>query len=107
MRDTSRLMALAALALGSMAGVSVSAGPNDTLEVRSSGAEKPVRSVVGTGTNLSRTGERNAISKALFGGWGSWRRRRFPNGPGWTHAHVARMARKRRNQRRNKRAHRR
>lgn len=63
MRDTSRLMAMAALALGSMAGVSVSAGPN-------------------------------------------WRRRRFPNGPGWTHAHVGRMARKRRHQKRNRRAHR-
>lgn len=31
---------------------------------------------------------------------------RRPNGPGWTDAHVQRMAKTRRNQQRNKRAHR-
>lgn len=54
----------------------------------------------------SRLGERNSIAKAMFGGFGISRSRRFPNGPGWTHAHVARMKSKRKNQARNKRAHR-
>lgn len=54
----------------------------------------------------SRLGERNAIAKAMFGGMGRGRPARFPNGPGWTHAHVARMKSKRKNQARNKRAHR-
>lgn len=31
---------------------------------------------------------------------------RYPNGPGWTQAQVQRMARKKRNQARNRRAHR-
>ena len=30
---------------------------------------------------------------------------RYPNGPGWTYAQVKRMARKKRNQARNRRAH--
>lgn len=54
----------------------------------------------------SRLGERNAIAKAMFGGMGRGRPARFPNGPGWTHAHVARMKSKRKNKVRNKRAHR-
>lgn len=73
---------------------------------RSPGAElKQTRAAEQT-TNLSRTGERNAIAKAMFGGFGSFRPKRFPNGPGWTHAHVQRMARKRRNKQRNRKAHR-
>lgn len=45
-----------------------------------------------------------ALRKGLGGGY---RRQRYPNGPGWTHAQVQRMARKRRNQSSNRRAQRR
>lgn len=41
--------------------------------------------------------ERLAL-RHLGGGYGSWRRSRHPNGPGWSQAQVQRMARKRRNQ---------
>jgi len=43
----------------------------------------------------------------LNGGYGGWRRNRYPSGPGWSHAQVHRMARKRRNQARHKAASRR
>lgn len=55
-------------------------------------------------TSLSRLGEQFALARAMFGG--SDRSKRFPNGPGWTQAHVQRMARKRRNKIRNRKAHR-
>lgn len=54
----------------------------------------------------SRTGERNAIAKALFGGSSRYRPGRYPNGPGWSPRQVQRMARKRRNKIRNRKAHR-
>jgi hypothetical protein len=55
----------------------------------------------------SRTGQRNAISKAMLGsGGGYWRPKRNKRGPGWTHAHVQRMKTQRRNHQRNKAAHR-
>ena len=58
------------------------------------------------GTSLSRAGERNAIAKAMFGDYGRPKPARYPNGPGWTPRQVQRMARKRRNKTRNRKAHR-
>jgi hypothetical protein len=50
------------------------------------------------------TGARSLADRIL--GHGTPHRASYPNGPGWTQAQVKRMARKRRNVARNRRAHR-
>lgn len=103
-RNGKSLAVAAALAMASMAGLAPSAQPQQVdQQARTARGD---RIVVDEMFSLSRAGERNAIAKAMFGGFNFGRSRRFPNGPGWTHAHVARMKSKRRNQQRNKRAHR-
>lgn len=92
----------AALAVAGMSGFAVS-GTTQSPQVEAS--RGPAARSADQST-LARVGERNAISKALFGGYGGSNPKRFPRGPGWTHAHVQRMTAKRRNQSRNKRAHR-
>jgi hypothetical protein len=100
-------MAASLMLAGAVAGgMAAPSGPGNVLEVHGDEATKTSPAGRDVNSNPSRTGERNAIAKALLGSYGNWRKRRFPNGPGWTHAHVGRMARKRRNQKRNKRAHR-
>lgn len=108
MQKTSRSTA-ALLAIAALTGIGVTAsneGPiqDQRLVVDQGQATQSTR---GTEQNSpSRLGERNGITKTIFGGYGSWRPKRRKQGPGWTHAHVQRMARKARNQRRNKAAHR-
>src|SRR6185503_5530451 len=111
-RSSSKSALLAALALAATAG-GFGAGTttivDDTLNqsVLNKIAERQERSArqdVDRGTNLSRTGERNAIAKAMFGSYDSYKHS-YPNGPGWSQAQVQRMARKRRNKARNRRAH--
>jgi uncharacterized iron-regulated membrane protein len=54
-----------------------------------------------------RQAAQRQVEQSIFGGmYRSLSKRRFPNGPGWTHAHAKRMARKRRNKQRNRRAQR-
>jgi hypothetical protein len=96
----------AVMAAASLGGtVSVASDPG-TQEIRVLNGDEvaPQRSV--EKQSPSRLGERNSIAKAMFGNFGRYKPARFPNGPGWTHAHVQRMARKRRNKARNKCAHR-
>lgn len=103
-RNGKFLAMAAAMAMASMAGLAPSAQPQQVEQQAQ--AVRGARVIVDEMFNLSRLGERNAIAKAMFGGFGISRSRRFPNGPGWTDTHVQRMAKKRRNQQRNKRAHR-
>jgi hypothetical protein len=103
-RHGKSLAVAAAMAMASMAGLAPSAAPQPVnQQVRAASGDLVI---VDEMANLSRTGERNAIAKAMFGSVGRGKPERHPNGPGWTQAHVQRMSRKRRNQQRNKRAHR-
>ncbi len=53
----------------------------------------------------SKLATSNAVERAIYGGYGSSSSRRH-QGKGWPIAHDRRMARKRRNQAKNRRAHR-
>lgn len=112
-RSPSRSAALAALALSAavVGGAGTTAVVDDTLSPQVASkiaerqdSERSARQDTNRGTNMSRTGERNTIAKAMFGSYGRFQHS-YPNGPGWTHAHVQRMAKKRRNKARNRRAH--
>lgn len=97
-RMSSSVAALLALtALSPLGGVVVAA---DSPEARADVAKQSERNTLKAPSVVTQA------MRALYGGRGpSWNR--HPNGPGWSQAQVQRMARKRRNQRRNKLAHRR
>lgn len=104
--------------VGALLAASLAVASLGTLSNAVDPAREGIRQIVGDATPASakaraqkatpsRTGERNRIAKALFGGPLSGnRRRRYPNGPGWTQAHVQRLAKKRRNRAKNRAAHR-
>lgn len=60
---------------------------------------------MGPGAAARSAVQRDAAQRAWGGGARVWSGTRHQNGPGWTQAQVKRMARKRRNQARNKAHH--
>lgn len=101
MKRSSLLSIAAASLLGSAALMpAVQPAPSETSATQATGAKAT------QGEAVRRVAQRS-LEAAVFGGYRGYRRQRYPNGPGWTHAQVQRMARKRRNQSRNRRAQRR
>jgi len=103
MRKSSSLaLASAALMASALSGGTVPTGSHalgaDAVRVT---GEKPTKQ-----TPARPSGDASAMMRALLGG-GPGRRRGLPQGPGWGYAKVKRMAAKRRNVLRNKRAQRR
>lgn len=104
--SASALMALAAMAMSS--GFSTS---SPTGRVLVSEDTEAARTSSNPSSQLTKNlGAKSAAERAFEKMFGVGVR--FPNrpsrnpGPGWTHAHVQRMARKKRNQKRNRLAHR-
>lgn len=86
--NISRLAAMAALALG--AGALMPAAP---------GTSAPEKAMLST-----RVPAMPDLRRIFRGSGDGWSGRPHRRGPGWTHAHVQRIAAKRRNQLRHKRA---
>lgn len=94
-KSISRSLAMAALSMIGM-GAAVMPNSND-VQPRELSASS-VTNAASPATGISRTARSEitaAWARAI--GMGNYRQTRYPNGPGWTHAHVGRMARKRRN----------
>lgn len=104
MRSSRPFGLAAALAVASLAGMA--AGPGGAIS-------QTVAKTSAVGTSAAKTlpaprvAERNAIERAMFGGYGYGGSgpRRWP-GRGWSVAHDRRMARKRRNKLANRKAQR-
>lgn len=106
MRNT-RIMGGALLALGGLLGMAAGFGTGGAVTAGVDQARASAQAERGQPAHRGGASGANDAAKAaqlrtFFGGmWG--RAKRFPRGPGWTHAQVQRMARKRRQVQRQRR----
>ena len=106
MNKPSSLLATAALALASASGMGISATPAGNPTTVTNQAPEPSRGTTQSPAQLAQTSYFNALTRLLKQDAKARSKRPYRRGPGWTHAQVQRMARKTRNQLRNRKAHR-
>lgn len=85
------IAAIAAVAgLAGMNNIPLGSGGTVANEARQAGADR-------TNLSLRNMYSPSSLAGLFSGGYGNWKSPRYPNGPGWTCAHVKRMARKTKN----------
>lgn len=104
MKNT-RSAALLAMAAMAGLGAGIQPTPAQTTPERSASSQT-AQSKQAQADRIRAVQEARSIKAVFGGGYRIRNRSPRPPGPGWTHAHVQRMARKAKNRQRNKQAHR-
>jgi len=102
-KSRSALLAAAAMGMFASIGGMGSAQPTAEMEIRGEGTQSNNASKSRPSAPDLTT---QRLMNAIMGGMGVTRNRPYRKGPGWSHAQVQRMARKRRNKTKNRQNHR-